>query len=107
MAAGDKLCGPMADFINDVSLKYDERDDQATLFSCVACGADNIPLFEYVELRGHCVTCFCAGERRREELARTMNMPDTGVRLRGKPVPGREVDQVLHEFGDQVVRCGD
>lgn len=62
--AADKLCGKPAYFVilDDVQPKYDEWEDQATLLSCVKCGAENLSLFEYRELHGMCCSCY-------EELA--------------------------------------
>ena len=67
----DKLLGIASDFVVDDGLtKYDEWEDQATLLSCVECGRENITLFEYVELHGHCVTCYDAEVRKRESSCR-------------------------------------
>lgn len=64
MAAGGRLFGTKADLVivDDVQPKYDEWEDQATLLSCVECGAENLSLFEYRELHGMCSSCY-------EELA--------------------------------------
>lgn len=60
----NKLFGTRADLVimDDVQPKYDEWEDQATLLSCKQCGKDNLSLFEYRELYGHCGSCY-------EELA--------------------------------------
>lgn len=62
--AADGLFGtrPALMIVDDVQPKYDEWEDQATLLSCVNCGAENLSLFEYRELHGMCCSCY-------EELA--------------------------------------